>query len=108
MNRYERRVGHLRTLIEDDEALFVNDIADVYYITGFTGDSSYLVLTRTQAYFITDGRYIEQIRVESGIELSVKETTAEYPFLKCLSDVAKEANVKTYKLDRSGILAASR
>lgn len=105
MNRYERRVELLRDKLKDNEALFVNDIADVFYITGFTGDSSYVVLTQDEVYFITDGRYIEQIRVESGIELTVRETNAEYNFLKCLSDVIKNSNVKTIKLDKSTLLA---
>lgn len=46
-----------------DAFLVTNDI-NVQYLSGFTGDSTYLLITTNKAYLITDFRYIEQVRDE--------------------------------------------
>ncbi len=54
-------------------ALLVTADADVGYLTGFTGDSSYLLVTERCTCLVTDGRYDEQARAECGdIEIHVR------------------------------------
>jgi Xaa-Pro aminopeptidase len=42
-----------------DGAFIFNDI-NRNYITGFTGNESYIIITQKEAVFITDSRYTEQ------------------------------------------------
>lgn len=54
-----RRSALLESLGEADAAL-VTRLVNVRYLTGFTGSSGALLLTRSAAVLATDGRYIEQ------------------------------------------------
>ena len=52
-----------------DGALVFSDV-NRNYLTGFTGDDSYIVVTAKESIFITDSRYTEQARNEvSGFEV---------------------------------------
>lgn len=42
------------------DAVFINSLANVRYLSGFTGSESYVLLTCEASYFITDSRFIEQ------------------------------------------------
>ena len=44
----------------DVGALFVSDILNVQWLTGFTGSSGYALVTAGDAVFITDSRYTIQ------------------------------------------------
>lgn len=45
-------------------ALLVTNFVNVRYLTGFSGDSSWLLLTRDAAVMLSDGRYTTQIEEE--------------------------------------------
>lgn len=45
-------------------AFYVSDPSNVRYISGYTGDDSYLLITKETFYFITDPRYTEQVADE--------------------------------------------
>ncbi len=60
-----RRESLRRTLGPDNvDALLVNAVANVGYLTGFTGDSSVLILTRDKSILVSDGRYTTQLAEE--------------------------------------------
>ena len=46
------------------DCLIVSKPANVTYTTGFLGDDSWAVITRSKVYFLTDSRYTEQARGE--------------------------------------------
>lgn len=46
------------------DALLVTDLANVRYLTGFSGSSAMTLLEATESVFFTDGRYDEQSRHE--------------------------------------------
>lgn len=46
------------------EGILVTNEVNVRYLTGFTGDSSYLLLTRQHALILSDPRYTEQLQEE--------------------------------------------
>jgi len=48
----------------DAEAFLITNLFNVRYLTGFSGDSSYLVLTKDRAVLVSDGRFTEQIGEE--------------------------------------------
>ena len=63
----EKRRTRLRRLLRREtgcRALLVSDEVNVRYLTGFTGDSSWLLLTDADALLITDSRYTTQIEQE--------------------------------------------
>jgi Xaa-Pro aminopeptidase len=89
MTIFESRREKLRTLLQEKslDALLVTDERNVTYLTGFTGDSSYLVLGRGAAaasvgsrgeLLLTDHRYTEQLESECpGLALAVRAPGAK-------------------------------
>lgn len=104
-NRYELRLKSLRRHFGAGEAVFVNDAADVFYLTGFTGDSSCLIVLGDSVYFITDGRYTEQISREASYPLVVKEIWAGYDLYAAVSDVLRANGVEKLVVDKSTLYA---
>ena len=65
----------LRKLLKKSgaEALLVSSEPNVTYLTGFTGDSSYLLLSPDKELLISDGRYDTQIAGECpGLEMDIR------------------------------------
>jgi Xaa-Pro aminopeptidase len=66
------------------DSLVVTHPADWYYLTGFTGDSGALVVSRRGITLITDGRFVGQAKAEtSGVAVvqqkgSLSESTGEF------------------------------
>ena len=60
---FSGRRDKLRKLLKKSgaAALLVTSVPNVTYLTGFTGDSSYLLLTQEHQILISDGRYSTQI-----------------------------------------------
>jgi Xaa-Pro aminopeptidase len=66
--RRRKLQAHLRH--EGLTSLLVTRPASWYYLTGFTGDSGALLVSRQGATLITDGRFTEQARMEaSGVKI---------------------------------------
>ena len=66
MPRFEQRRNKLRRLVRKTsaDAILVTNEHNVTYLTGFTGDSSYLLLRADGEALLTDGRYTEQLENE--------------------------------------------
>jgi Xaa-Pro aminopeptidase len=61
----QRRDNLRQTLIEEGlDGLLITQPLNVTYLTGFTGESSFLVLGRGQAVLVSDPRFTEQIQEE--------------------------------------------
>lgn len=75
MSQMEQRIGRLRRLIRRSGAdgFLVTNFANVTYLTGFTGDDSYLFVTLDDQVLLTDSRYTTQLEEECpGLELTVR------------------------------------
>jgi Xaa-Pro aminopeptidase len=75
MSSFLRRRDALRRLLREQklDSLLVTDERNVTYLTGFTGDSSYLLVTPEQELLLTDDRYTEQLGQECrGLPLEVR------------------------------------
>lgn len=69
--RRERLARHLQE--EQLDALLISHPVNVSYLTGFSGDSSYLLLGKQQSKLISDGRFTEQIAEEcSGLDTYIR------------------------------------
>jgi len=73
------------------DALLVSCVEDVRYLCGFTGEDSFLLVGRSWAALVTDGRYIEQARRECGdIEVRARADS----LVKATAELAKRHKVK--------------
>ncbi|TWT97823.1 putative peptidase [Botrimarina colliarenosi] len=76
MSTHEKRRSKLRQLLRRQkiDGLLVTSFQNVTYLTGFTGDDSYLVVTADDAVLVTDPRYTTQLEDECpGLRLLVRE-----------------------------------
>jgi len=66
MDRYPSRLKRLRSLMRKAglPSLLVSHTSNVTYLTGFTGDSSYLWVGSSEEILISDGRYTTQLEEE--------------------------------------------
>jgi Xaa-Pro aminopeptidase len=66
MSRFETRRGQLRKLLRGAgaDALLVTNFTNVTYLTGFTGDDSYLVVGAKETILVSDPRYTTQLEEE--------------------------------------------
>lgn len=78
-NKIQRRLAK-----EGADAFLVTDPINVTYLTGFTGDSSFLLLTRNDEVMISDTRYTTQIEEECGdIEKEIRDSKTTTIKLLC-------------------------
>src|SRR5947207_15551860 len=82
----------LRNLIADlahakIDALLITSPANWYYLTGFTGESGALVVSRKGTSLITDGRFMMQGRAEaSGVRILQQQGSLVQSVGQCLTD----------------------
>ena len=99
MSSFAIRRKKLRELIKDAkaEALLVTSFVNVTYLTGFTGDDSYLLVTLDGETLITDPRYTTQLEQECpDLKLEIRP-----PGVKMLTGVAKV--IDAAKVEQLGI-----
>jgi Xaa-Pro aminopeptidase len=103
MSSFESRRKKLRALVRGAEAdaLLVTNFINVTYLTGFTGDDSYLLVTLDGEVLVSDPRYTTQLEEECpGLPLEIRE-----PGVTMLEGVTKV--VQRAKVERLGIEASS-
>jgi Xaa-Pro aminopeptidase len=103
MARYAARRDKLRRLVSKAaaDALLATNFTNVTYLTGFTGDDSYLLVLKSGAVLLSDPRYTTQLAEECpGLDLSIRE-----PGVGMLETIAQA--VKKAKIGRLGIEAGS-
>lgn len=90
MPRTPERRDKLRKLLKktDAGALLVTGEHNVTYLTGFTGDSSYLLLTPTDELILSDKRYTTQLE-EDCPDLKFEVRGPDVKILEHLGQVAK-------------------
>jgi len=79
---YAHRRDSLRRRLREKSlaAILITDELNVTYLTGFTGDSSYLVVAADHELLITDGRYTQQLSEECpGLPLAVRQPGSKLP-----------------------------
>lgn len=77
MPRFEQRRIKLRRLMKKAQvdSLLVTNSVNVSYLTGFTGDDSFLFVMRDGEVLLTDGRFTTQLCEECpGLELDVRNS----------------------------------
>jgi Xaa-Pro aminopeptidase len=83
MDYPHQRRANLAAMLEKDgvEVYLIHQPVNVTYLTGFTGDSSWLLLTSKRSLLVSDARFTEQIAQEcQGLETVIRppnQTIAE-------------------------------
>ena len=75
MDRYQARRDRLRRLVRQAgaDALLVTNFTNVTYLTGFTGDDSFLLVRRQGETLLSDPRYTTQLGEECpGLDLFIR------------------------------------
>lgn len=99
MSRFADRRQRLRKLMRKAQlpGILVTYETNVRYLTGFTGDSSYLLLTERESVMISDFRYATQLEEECpDLEICIR------PSVTPLSNAAAKA-VRQAKLSRLAV-----
>lgn len=65
-DKIDQRLQQIRFRIEEEkaDALFVDYLPNIRYLTNFSGSSASLMILKDEIWFFTDDRYEEQIRTE--------------------------------------------
>ena len=77
MNHNPLRIDKLQHSLKSDglDGLLVSSATNVSYLTGFTGDSSALLVSRERVLIISDGRFSTQIEQECpGLEATIRHS----------------------------------
>lgn len=96
-----------RILKSNYDAFLVTKPESVTYLTGFTGDSSHLIISEKGCILITDGRYTEQADQECGDKVEIlKWINNDRYGIETYQAVVKKFDVKTLAFE-SGSLSYS-
>ena len=59
---YKHRINKVKNILSKNklEGLYITNITNVRYLTGFTGSAGSVLIINNEQHFFTDGRYIEQ------------------------------------------------
>ena len=87
------------------DAMLVTGEINVTYLTGFTGDSSFLFLTPKQEVLISDSRYTTQIQEECP-DLATHIRDATSTRLASVAKVCKSHKVKSLAIESSHVTKA--
>ncbi|MGB9662214.1 MAG: M24 family metallopeptidase [Moorellaceae bacterium] len=100
------RLERLRLSLEQQgiEGLLVSSPANRLYLSGFTGDSGFLLLTRSANWLLTDGRFVEQGKKEApGFEVI---DLGQEPWKK-MGEVVAEAGIKELYFEEEHLTVAA-
>jgi Xaa-Pro aminopeptidase len=95
----QRRQALLRNLKKDiAEGILITSPVNVRYLTGFTGDSSYLLLTAKNVILVSDARFEQQIVEEvKDIEVVIRPHTKKLP--EATAEVLTKSGLKTVAIE---------
>lgn len=81
-------------------AMFISRPVNVKYVSGYTGEDSFLLITRKEKYFITDPRYTEQASIECP-DYTIVEWRSQGSIGKVLSKIAAKEAIRVIGFEGS-------
>jgi Xaa-Pro aminopeptidase len=108
-DRFSERRDKLRRAIAkaQAEALLVTSFVNVTYLTGFTGDDSYLLVRRDGELMISDPRYTTQIKEECpGLDAHIRRPGIN--MLRGVMKVVKQAKISKLAFEADSMTVALR
>ena len=107
MDHAAERRERLRPLLpqESVDGLLISNPVNVTYLTGFTGDSSTVVLTRDRAILVSDPRYTGQIADECpSLETYIRPPTQR--IAEACAEVLKKLGLHSVGFESGGLTVA--
>ncbi len=99
----KRRIGIVRTRLREKglDGLILTKPENVSYLTGFAGEESWTILTKTGVYLLTDSRYIEQAQKEC-VQTTILQRAGKDPIAQAGGRfLRKLRSVKTVGVEKS-------
>jgi Xaa-Pro aminopeptidase len=103
-DRYQLRRDRLRQAVRraGAEVILVTDFTNVTYLTGFTGDDSYLVVRDEGEVILSDPRYTTQIGEECpGLDMQIRKPGVT--MLQAMAKVLKSAKIQRLAVEGDSI-----
>jgi Xaa-Pro aminopeptidase len=102
----QRRERLIRQLTDEGiDALMVSNPVNVTYLTGFTGDSTVLLLRRDRLLLVSDSRYTGQLSEECpGLPIHIRSTTQKLP--EAVAEVLKGFGVRSVGFESGSVTVA--
>lgn len=90
------RIDKLRAYMEQEglDGFYIANPVNVRYISGFTGEDSFLFITKDRQYFITDPRYTEQAALECPDYHTIDWREYGYKMGRTVRGLAEENSVR--------------
>jgi Xaa-Pro aminopeptidase len=107
MDHFLARREHLtRWLIEQDlDAVLVSNPVNVSYLTNFSGEASYLIVSRDRALLVSDGRFVVQLQEECP-ELAVHIRPPAQRITPAVAGVLQQLGLRRVGCDASHLTVA--
>lgn len=99
---YKSRLAKLRARITRrrlDGFLVVNR-NNIYYLSGFSGEDSWLLITLDRAFLVTDFRFREQARAETSTEYEIRERGV-VSLIEVVASICREFSLKKIGFEES-------
>ncbi|MDN5346876.1 MAG: Xaa-Pro aminopeptidase [Clostridia bacterium] len=98
----QARISNLRRRMQEEniEALLVSAPENRFYLSGFTGDEGWLLVTSGKAFLITDRRFLEQAAAEAPNFIIVDRGDS---FLARLGEVVAEEGIRILALEEDHV-----
>jgi Xaa-Pro aminopeptidase len=107
VEHFSRRRQRLESnlLTEELAAILVTSPVNVCYLTNFSGDSSYLIISRGRALLVSDARYTTQIKEECpGLEFHIRPTGQN--ITQAAADVLNKLGTRSVGFESSYVTVA--
>ena len=104
MTRYNTRRNKLRRELKRAgmDSILVTNFTNVTYLTGFTGDDSYLLITPTDEVMVSDSRYSQQLEEECpGLDVVIR--TSAMPMMASLAKLTKKTGVRNMAVESQSL-----
>ncbi len=92
--------------LERGESFLVTNVFNVYYLTGFTGSSGWLLVTADKPFMISDSRYRTQLSEEcSDLECVIRDSASTA--LESLASTVGSAKIQTIRIEADSMTKAT-
>ncbi len=98
-------IDKIKNVLEEKnfEGLLIYDIFNVRYLSGYTSDDAYLLITKNKNYFLTDPRYTEQASEECPEFEIFNWRSVSGDFSDAVSKIVKDENIKKLGVESHSI-----
>jgi Xaa-Pro aminopeptidase len=107
MDNYLRRRKQLSRVLKEEglDGLLISNPHNVTYLTGFSGDSTHLLIGRDKTVLISDFRYITQIEEECpGLDAKIRPPTQ--PLQYAVAEAIKESGLRSVGFESATMTVA--